>query len=132
MSQIVRLDVHGMSCTSCAARIEKKLNKLDGVHAQVNYATERAVVETPAGFDPQLLVETVAKTGYSADVRHEHGSLHGAHGSADQHAGHALHSRESMLRRLKVAAALAVPVVAISMVPPLQFAYWPWLAFALA
>jgi Cu+-exporting ATPase len=128
MSQIVRLDVHGMSCTSCAARIEKKLNTLDGVQAQVNYATERAVVETPDGLDPQVLLETVAKTGYAADLHRDDG----AHGSASHHAGQALHSRESMLRRLKVAATLAVPVLLISMVPALQFPYWPWVAFVLA
>jgi Cu+-exporting ATPase len=122
-----RLDVHGMSCTSCAARIEKKLNRLDGVQAQVNYATERAVVEAPADLDPQVLLDTVAKTGYSAKV-------HEDHEHADQHVsgGHALHSRESMLKRLKVAAALTVPVVLISMVPAFQFTAWPWVALVLA
>lgn len=133
MSQIIRLDVHGMSCTSCAARIEKKLNRLDGVQAQVNYATERAVVEIPDGLEPSVLVDTVASTGYSASVRADHAG-HGGHDSSGQalHAGHALHSRESMLRRLKVSVVFAVPVLAISMVPALQFAYWPWVAFALA
>jgi Cu+-exporting ATPase len=130
MSQLIRLDVHGMSCTSCAARIEKKLNRLDGVQAQVNYATERAVVEVPDEVDAQTLIDTVASTGYSATVRPEHGQ-HGSDGAA-AHAGHALHSRESMLKRLKVATVLAVPVLAISMVPALQFSYWPWVAFALA
>ena len=124
-----RLDVHGMSCTSCAARIEKKLNRLDGVQAQVNYATERAVIEAPADLDPQILIDTVAKTGYSASVHREHGG----HGD-DAHptGGHALHSRESMLKRLRVAAVLTVPVVLISMIPALQFPAWPWVAFALA
>ncbi|HSI27053.1 MAG TPA: heavy metal-associated domain-containing protein, partial [Aeromicrobium sp.] len=104
-----RLDVHGMSCTSCAARIEKKLNRLDGVQAQVNYATERAVVEAPADLDPQVLLDTVAKTGYSATVADAHAG-HAGHG-VDGHptGGHNLHSRESMLKRLKVAAALTVP-----------------------
>jgi Cu+-exporting ATPase len=131
MSQLIRLDVHGMSCTSCAARIEKKLNRLDGVQAQVNYATERAVVEVPDEVDAQTLIDTVASTGYSATVRPEHGQ-HGPDGATSAHAGHALHSRESMLKRLKVATVLAVPVLAISMVPVLQFSYWPWVAFALA
>jgi Cu+-exporting ATPase len=133
MSQIVRLDVHGMSCTSCAARIEKKLNRLEGVQAQVNYATERAVVEIPDGLEPSVLVDTVASTGYSASVRADHAG-HGGHDSSGEvpHAGHALHSRESMLRRLKVSATLAVPVVAISMVPAFQFTHWPWVAFVLA
>ncbi|HUQ00429.1 MAG TPA: heavy metal translocating P-type ATPase [Aeromicrobium sp.] len=128
MSTTIRLDVQGMSCTSCAARIEKKLNKLDGVNAQVNYATERAVVETPANLDPQVLLETVAKTGYSATLRHE-GAAHqgGPHGG-----GHGLHSRESMKRRLTVAVPFAAATVAISMIPALQFAGWPWVAFVLA
>jgi Cu+-exporting ATPase len=132
MSQIIRLDVHGMSCTSCAARIEKKLNRLDGVTAQVNYATERAVIEVPDGMQPDVLIDTVKGTGYSASVRPEHGAHEPGHGGATAHGGHALHSRESMLKRLKVSTALAVPVLAISMVPALQFAYWPWVAFVLA
>jgi Cu+-exporting ATPase len=125
MTDTVRLDVRGMSCTACAARIEKKLNKLEGVSASVNYATERAVVETPAGLDPQVLLDTVANTGYSASVHAEHG------GGSDGH-GHGLHSRESMKRRLVVAAPLAALTVAISMIPGLQFPVWPWVAFALA
>ena len=129
MSRTVRLDVHGMSCTSCAARIEKKLNRLDGVQAQVNYATERAVVESPDELDPQVLLDTVANTGYSANVRHEHGA---AGPSDPPHGGHSLHGRESMLKRLKVSAVLAVPVVAISMIPMLHVHGWPWIVFALA
>jgi Cu+-exporting ATPase len=126
MTTTLRLDVRGMSCTSCAARIEKKLNKLDGVTAQVNYATERAVVEAPSGLDPQVLLDTVASTGYSATVRHE-GTAH----QGEPH-GHGLHSRESMRRRLIVAAPLAAATVAISMIPALHVAGWPWVAFALA
>ncbi|MFL6088874.1 MAG: heavy metal translocating P-type ATPase [Aeromicrobium sp.] len=128
MTATIRLDVHGMSCTACAARIEKKLNKLDGVNASVNYATERALVEAPAGLDPQVLLDTVANTGYSATVRNEH-----RHQEPEQAShGHGLHSRESMLRRLRVAAPLAALTVAISMVPALHFAGWPWVALALA
>jgi Cu+-exporting ATPase len=128
MTHTIRLDVHGMSCTACAARIEKKLNRVEGVRAQVNYATERATVEVPDGLDPQVLLDTVQQTGYSASVRqeHPHAEPHAAHG------GHALHGRASMLKRLKISAVLAVPVVAISMIPPLQFVGWPWVAFALA
>ena len=126
MTQTIRLDVQGMSCTACAARIEKKLNKLDGVSASVNYATERATIEAPEGTDPQVFLETVANTGYSASVRSEHGQ-----GSPGQEHG-GLHSRESMRRRLIVASPLAALTVAISMVPGLQFVGWPWVAFALA
>ena len=128
MTDTIRLDVQGMSCTSCAARIEKKLNKLDGVSASVNYATERAVVETPPGLDPQVLLDTVASTGYRAAVRPENGD----HGGGDTDHPHGLHSRESVLRRLIVASPLAALTVAISMIPGLQFAGWPWAAFALA
>jgi Cu+-exporting ATPase len=123
----IKLDVGGMTCTSCAMRVEKKLNKLDGVTATVNYATERATVEAPADVDVQTLIDTVKKTGYTASehpstgsgnmVGHDHGGLHGA---------------ASMLRRLRVSAALAVPVVLLSMIPALQFDYWQWVALALA
>ena len=120
--QIVRLDVHGMSCTSCATRVEKKLNKLDGVEASVNYATEKAVVEVPAGVDVQTIVDTVAATGYTATVPQD----------GEQHHHEGLHSASSMLRRLRVSAVLAVPVVLISMVPAWQFDYWQWVVLALA
>ncbi|MGI9084664.1 MAG: heavy metal translocating P-type ATPase [Aeromicrobium sp.] len=121
--QIIRLDVQGMSCTSCAARVEKKLNKLDGVEASVNYATERATVEAPAELDAQQLVDAVAQTGYTANVA-------GSGVERDRHGG--LHSAASMLRRLRVSAVLAGPVVLISMVPALQFDYWQWVVLALA
>ncbi|MGJ9411907.1 heavy metal translocating P-type ATPase [Aeromicrobium sp. CF4.19] len=126
----VRLDVQGMSCTSCAMRIEKKLNRLDGVDASVNYATEKATVQVPEGLDHRTLLETVEQTGYSATVRSEGGSG----GSGDDHgADHeGLHGAASMRRRLLVAAALSLPVLLLSMVPPLQFDYWTWVVLALA
>ncbi|MDR7085567.1 Cu+-exporting ATPase [Aeromicrobium panaciterrae] len=124
-----KLDIGGMTCTSCAMRVEKKLNKIEGVTATVNYATEKATVETPANVDVQTLIDTVAKTGYSASVRPPAGSAP----SHDGHSGHGdLHGAASMLRRLRVSAALAVPVVILSMVPALQFDNWQWLALALA
>lgn len=119
---VLRLDVQGMSCTSCAARIEKKLNRLDGVTATVNYATEKATVELPAGLDPQTIVDTVAKTGYSATLPHEQ--------PADEHGG--LHGLRSIRRRLIVSAVLTVPVLVLSMVPAAQFDYWQWIVLALA
>jgi Cu+-exporting ATPase len=119
---VLRLDVQGMSCTSCAARIEKKLNRLDGVTATVNYATEKATVELPAGLDPQTIVDTVAKTGYSATLPHEQ--------PADEHGG--LHGLRSIRRRLIVSAVLTVPVLVLSMVPAAQFDYWQWVVLALA
>lgn len=62
----IELTIGGMTCASCAARVEKKLNKLDGVSASVNYATEKARVEAPDGLDPQALIAEVEKTGYTA------------------------------------------------------------------
>ena len=64
----VELQIGGMTCASCAMRIEKKLNKLDGVAATVNYATEKAKVTIPAGYDPALLIAEVEKTGYTAEL----------------------------------------------------------------
>ena len=67
-AESIELDISGMTCASCAMRIEKKLNKLDGVTASVNYATEKASVTAPEGYDPQLLVAEVEKTGYTAEL----------------------------------------------------------------
>ncbi|MFD1860221.1 cadmium-translocating P-type ATPase [Aeromicrobium camelliae] len=121
-----RLDIGGMSCASCATRIEKKLNKLDGVHAAVNYATEKAVVDVTAGLDPQLLVQVVEKTGYTAVV---HDPKAGRDASLDDTG---LHSARSIRRRLIVSAALTVPVLLVSMIPALQFDYWQWVMLVLA
>jgi Cu+-exporting ATPase len=129
-----KLDIGGMTCTSCAMRVEKKLNKLDGVSASVNYATEKATVEAGDDVEVQTLIDTVAKTGYSAKVRPPAG--HASTGAEDDehsaHGGHDLHGAASMLRRLKVSAALTIPVVVLSMIPALQFDNWQWLALTLA
>lgn len=116
----VRLDIGGMSCASCAARIEKKLNKLDGVEATVNYATEKAVVHTAAGVDPNTLIATVEKTGYTASV----------HRAAQRDTGP--DDAAALRRRLVGACALGLPVVLLSMVPAVQFDYWTWVAWVLA
>ncbi|MCW2790120.1 MAG: cadA, partial [Aeromicrobium sp.] len=117
----------------CATRVEKKLNRLDGVSASVNYATEKATVDLEPGVDVQSLIDTVTKTGYTASVRPAAGPRPAPPvGSAD-HAGHGdLHGADSMLQRLKISAALAIPVVVLSMVPVFQFDSWQWLALALA
>lgn len=115
----VRLDVGGMTCTACANRVEKKLNKIDGVEASVNFATARAMITAPAGIDPSLLVETVEKTGYTAAV-HDPGVK-------------ALPDPSDLLwKRLVIAAVLATPVMLMSMIPALQFDYWAWVALALS
>ena len=123
----VTLDVQGMTCTSCAARVEKKLNKLDGVEASVNYATSKATVT--GDVDPQTLIDTVAATGYSASVRDPH-HAHAAAGHDMSDGG--LHGAASMKRRSIVSAILTVPVALLSMVPPLQVDYWQWVALVLA
>jgi Cu+-exporting ATPase len=134
----VKLDIGGMTCTSCATRVEKKLNKLEGVSASVNYATEKATVEARDDVDVQTLIDTVAKTGYSANVRPKGGHPSTGPGSSghemhSEHEGHGeLHGAASMLRRLKVSALLTVPVVLLSMIPALQFDNWQWLALTLA
>ena len=118
----VDLAVTGMTCASCAHRIERKLNKLDGVRASVNYATEKAHVVFPAGLGTDVLLETVAQAGYAAELPRP---------QADDDA---VTDREvaALRRRLLVAAALSVPVIALAMVPALQLTGWQWWSLALA
>ncbi|GAA2178027.1 heavy metal translocating P-type ATPase [Leucobacter tardus] len=123
----VELQIGGMTCASCAMRIEKKLNKLEGVEASVNYATEKARVHTPAGYDAQLLIAEVEKTGYTA-------ALPKAARVDDTEAAEQEPDREliALRQRLIGAIVLSVPVIAMAMAPPLQFDYWQWLSLALA
>ncbi|MFF4174977.1 heavy metal translocating P-type ATPase, partial [Streptomyces sp. NPDC001750] len=124
----VELAIGGMTCASCAARIEKKLNRMDGVEATVNYATEKAKVSYRGeDISVQDLIATVEKTGYTAHepappVRTEEGSP-AADAEGDE--------LRPLRQRLVTAVALAVPVIALSMVPALQFDYWQWLALTL-
>ncbi|MGW6897663.1 heavy metal translocating P-type ATPase [Streptomyces sp. NPDC054919] len=124
----VELSIGGMTCASCAARIEKKLNRMDGVTATVNYATERAKVSyRDEGMSVQDLIATVEKTGYTArepapPVRTEE-STPGGEGEAD--------ALRPLRQRLLTAVVLAVPVIAMAMIPALQFMYWQWLSLAL-
>ena len=126
----VKLDIGGMTCTSCAMRVEKKLNKIEGVSATVNYATEKATVELDGDVEVETLIETVAKTGYSASVRPPAGQQRDAPTESHDHEG--MHGAAAMLQRLRISAALAIPVVVLSMVPAWQFDNWQWLALALA
>ncbi|TXS50054.1 copper-translocating P-type ATPase [Streptomyces sp. uw30] len=121
----VELAIGGMTCASCAARVEKKLNRMDGVTATVNYATEKAKVSYGGDVRVQDLIATVEATGYTAQepappVRDEAGS-------GDGH--DELHS---LRERLITAVTLSVPVVAMAMIPALQFEYWQWLSLTLA
>ncbi|TFV57125.1 copper-translocating P-type ATPase [Geodermatophilus sp. DF01-2] len=134
----VELIIGGMTCASCAARVEKKLNRMDGVTATVNYATEKARVSYGGDVTPEDLIATVEQTGYTAALkedppapRHSQargGSLQGGRGATP-----ADDDRVRPLRqRLLVSILLTVPVVAMAMVPALQFTYWQWLSLTLA
>jgi len=119
-----------MTCASCANRIEKKLNKLDGVSATVNYATEKAKVTVPIGYDPALLIAEVEKTGYTAALpkpKHTKSAQPGSDETSEEDA-----ELTSLRHRLIGAIVLTVPVIAMSMVPALQFTYWQWASLALA
>jgi P-type Cu+ transporter len=112
----VRLAIGGMTCAACAARVEKKLNRLDGAQATVNYATEEAAVEfDDARLSLDDLIRTVEATGYTAAL------------PSDE-----LEDADPLRLRLLVAAAPTVPLVLLAMIPPLQFGGWEWLALALA
>jgi Cu+-exporting ATPase len=128
-AQPVELEIGGMTCASCAARIEKKLNRLPGVSASVNYATEKAVVLLPEGLDVQAAIATVERTGYSARLPAPPSR---AAEPADGERSEPDEATLALRRRLQVSAALTVPVVLLSMVPAWQFRNWQWLAFALA
>ena len=115
-SVAISLDLTGMTCASCANRIEKKLNKVDGVQATVNYATEKARVQAPKGTTVQDLIAVVEAAGYGArettvEPREERADV--------------------LLPRVQLAFTLAVPVIAVSMAPALQFPGWQWLALLL-
>nr|WP_104180606.1 heavy metal translocating P-type ATPase [Arthrobacter sp. B0490] len=120
-----------MTCASCANRIERKLNKLDGVQASVNYATEKARVTVPDGYDPALLISEVEKTGYTAVLPAPRNSGRGeASSTEDEDAPNA--ELLSLKHRLIGSIVLTVPVIAMAMIPALQFTYWQWLSLALA
>ena len=110
----VTLSIDGMTCASCAGRIEKRLNRIEGVHASVNFATEQASIEAPPNVTPAELVAAVEATGYGATLK-----------PVDHH------DEERYLRHLVASGLLSLPVLALSMLPALQFNGWPWLALAL-
>jgi len=120
----VTLDVGGMTCASCAARIEKRLNRIDGVQASVNFATEQATVEFPDTVSPGDLVAAVEATGYTAALPAPEPASATEPDEGDESA--------PWRQRLLISAALSIPVVACSMIPALQFTNWQWLAFTLA
>jgi P-type Cu+ transporter len=119
MSTQIDLTIGGMTCASCANRVERKLNKLDGVVATVNYATEKAHVTYSTALDPAALVAEVEAAGYTAALPQPDPEP-----EADP--------TRPLRNRFLVVTALAVPVVVLSMVPALRFPYWEWVALALA
>lgn len=151
------LAIEGMTCASCVTRVEKNLQKLDGVTATVNLATEKASVTHPPTITEAQLIAAVEAAGYHATVATTPGqraaspSSHTGHpGHSDEHApsGHVHDSIDApvgaikpgrfldrdtttLRNRLVISAALTIPVVLISMVPVLQFTYWQWLVFAM-
>ena len=123
----VELTIGGMTCASCANRVERKLNKLDGVAATVNYATEKARVHAPEGVDPATLIAQVEAAGYTATLPRPPVT----EVVADDEDGDPAPTR-TLRRRLITSAALAVPVIALAMVPAWQFTYWQWISLTLA
>ncbi|MFF7292744.1 heavy metal translocating P-type ATPase [Microbacterium sp. NPDC008134] len=120
----VDLEIGGMTCASCATRIEKKLNRLDGVTATVNYATEKASVAVPSGYDPAVLIAEIEKAGYTAALPERTPDTEpDAAGDPEL---------DSLRTRLLVTIALTVPVIAMAMIPALQFTYWQWASLTLA
>ncbi|MEU6340177.1 heavy metal translocating P-type ATPase [Streptomyces sp. NPDC046977] len=126
----LELEIGGMTCASCAARVEKKLNRMDGVTATVNYATEKAKVAFGDGIGVTDLIATVEATGYTAALpappapAAAPGDPAGAPAAPDE--------LTTLRQRLVTAVVLAVPVIAMSMVPALQFTNWQWLSLTLA
>ena len=121
----VSLAIGGMTCASCAMRIEKKLNKLDGVTATVNYATEQAKVDAPEGVSVDELIAAVESAGYTAALPRVKGDA-----STDDEADEA--DETAPLRtRLYASLALAVPVIVLAMIPTFQFEGWQWLSLTL-
>ncbi|MFI7384668.1 heavy metal translocating P-type ATPase [Streptomyces sp. NPDC049813] len=138
------LAIGGMTCAACSARIEKKLNRLDGVRATVNLATEKAKVSYAAEVSPQTLIDTITRLGYTAepiveaapqlprDAGHRATGPHGAAVREDSGPATARTGAGLLGRRLRVCALLTAPVVLLAMVPALQFDYWQWLSLILA
>lgn len=122
---LIELAIGGMTCASCAARIEKKLNRMDGVEATVNYATEKATVRYADDIAPADLIATVEKTGYTAVVPPPPEQAAAA-------AGEPADELRVARTRLWVSAVLTLPVIALAMVPAWQFDYWQWASLTLA
>ncbi|MFG1998107.1 heavy metal translocating P-type ATPase [Spirillospora sp. NPDC048911] len=123
----IELAIGGMTCASCAARIEKRLNRIEGVTATVNYATEKAKVEFPEGVSPDELIASVEKAGYTAELP--------APPKAESTDGPAVEGEDELRplrQRLITSVVLSIPIIAMAMIPALQFDNWQWLSLTLA
>ncbi|TNC21800.1 heavy metal translocating P-type ATPase [Amycolatopsis alkalitolerans] len=121
-TQQVELAIGGMTCASCAARIERKLNKVDGVRASVNYATEKAKVAYSGAVTAEELVKVVEAAGYQASLP----------ATETPAAAEPADPTRPLRQRLIATVVLAVPVIVLAMVPALQFTYWQWASLTLA
>lgn len=130
----LELGVSGMTCTSCSSRVQRKLNKVDGVTANVNFATETAAIEyDPATANPESLIEVVRGAGYDAFTMGDDSSdAEGPEDDADPAAAARTQESRDLLRRTLISAALSTPVMLVSMLPSLQFDNWQWAAAILA
>ncbi len=126
----IELSIGGMTCAACAARIEKRLNKLDGVSAMVNYAIGKAKVSFPDEVDPAALIEQVQAAGYSAQLPRPKTSepTSGGQAPGDEEPD----PTRSLRERLLTSVVLSVPVIAMAMIPAWQFTYWQWISLTLA
>ncbi|MFE7800444.1 heavy metal translocating P-type ATPase [Nocardia sp. NPDC057440] len=121
----IELEIGGMTCASCAARIEKRLGKIEGVTATVNFATEKAKVSYPQSVSPEQLVEQVHTAGYTAHIP-------APPASETDRSDERPSALDRLRQRLLISAGLALPVVAMAMIPALQFDNWQWLSLSLA
>ncbi|MFG1602579.1 heavy metal translocating P-type ATPase [Actinoplanes sp. NPDC049265] len=118
MERLIELEIGGMTCTACANRIEKKLNRVAGVTATVNYATEKARARVPSSVSADDLIAVVEKTGYTAVLPASEKSVESP--------------GDPLRTRLILSAVLSAPVIVLAMVPAWQFDYWQWLSLTLA
>jgi Cu+-exporting ATPase len=128
----VQLEIGGMTCASCAARIEKKLNRMDGVTATVNYATEKARVTFEPSVAVDDLIATVEATGYTARLPRPAAPAATGDGSAAAAEREQDDHTLALRQRLLISTLLAIPVVLVAMVPALQFDAWQWMSLTLA
>jgi Cu+-exporting ATPase len=136
--RVIELDIQGMTCASCVARVERKLGKLDGVQASVNLPLESARVTVPDTVTDQQIIDTVTATGYTARLKASPRPGQAGEGSVEDlpvladDASAAPAAAAALRPRLLLAAVLTLPVVIISMIPAAQFPHWGWWAFALS